>query len=369
MNRIPMMILAAMAPMLLAADWPVFRGNSAMTGVGETEIKGELTIAWTFKTGNAIDGTPAIVGDTVFIASSDKHIYAVDLKSGQQKWKTSLGSPVRASPGVKDGRVYVGDVDGKFHAVDAATGKIVWSFAANQEIVSGCNFFESRILFGSNDGSLYCLTPEGKQDWVFSIEQPINGSPAVADGLSFVAGCDEILHVVDLKTGKEVGQLPIGGPAGSTAAVAGKTVYVGTMSNQVIAVDLTKPATPVKQWTFEAAKRQQPFYSSAAITDSLVLIGSRDKRLYALDRKTGTEVWSFPSDGMIDGSAVVVGSTVYFGCLSNDGNFYSLDLKTGRKLQEMNLDSTVTGSPAVGPGCLLVGTEKGTLYCLKGSAK
>jgi outer membrane protein assembly factor BamB len=356
-------------PLLLAADWPVFRGDPAMTGVGQTEIKGPLDVAWTFKTGNAIDGTPVFAGGVVYVGSADKHLYAIDFATAKQLWKTPLGSPVKAAPGIKDGRVYIGDVDGKFHCLDAKTGAKLWAFEAGQEIVSGCNFFEDTILFGSNDGSLYGLTKDGKKAWSFGIDQPINGSPAVSGGYSFVAGCDEILHVIDLKTGKEVGQVGIGGPAGATAAVSGNFVYVGTMSNQVIAIDLAKPTAPVKAWTFEADKRAQPFYSSAAVTESLVLIGSRDKRLYALDRKTGKEAWSFPSDGMVDGSPVVVGQTVYFGSLSSDGNFYSLDLKTGKKLHELNLDSTVTGSPAVGPNCLLVGTEKGTLYCLKGTGK
>ena len=367
--NIQILLFTMLLPFLTAADWPVFRGNAAMTGVGQTEIKGELTIAWEFKTGNAIDGTPVYADGVVYVGSADKHLYAVDFATGKQKWKAPLGSPVRASPGVKDGRIYIGDVDGKFHCVDAANGKILWAFEAKQEIVSGCNFFEEKILFGSNDGCLYSLTKEGKQEWLFSIDQPINGSPAVADGYSFVAGCDEILHVVDLKTGKEVGQVGIGGPAGSTAAVAEKTVFVGTMANQVIAIDLTKPTAPTKLWTFEAAKRQQPFYSSAAITESLVLLGSRDKRLYALDRKSGKEVWSFATDGMVDGSAVVVGTTVYLGGSSSDGNFYCLDLKTGTKRQELNLNSAVTSSPAVGPNAILVGTEKGTLYCLKGVTK
>ena len=75
-------------------------------------------------------------------------------------------------------------------------------------------------------------------------------------------------------------------------------------------------------------------------------------------------VAAFVTDGMVDASPVVVGDRVYVGCLSGEGQFYALDLKTGKKLQQLNLDSAVTGSAAVGPDCLLVGTEKGTLYCL-----
>jgi len=53
---------------------------------------------------------------------------------------------------------------------------------------------------------------------------------------------------------------------------------------------------------------------------------------------------------------------VYVGSL--DGSLYVLDLKTGRQVQKIDLDGPVTGSPAVAAGRLLVGTQKGTLYCL-----
>ena len=61
---------------------------------------------------------------------------------------------------------------------------------------------------------------------------------------------------------------------------------------------------------------------------------------------------------------MIVGDRVYIGCQSSTAEFYVLDLKTGKKLQELTLDSSVTGSVAVGPDCILVGTEKGVLYCL-----
>jgi outer membrane protein assembly factor BamB len=66
----------------------------------------------------------------------------------------------------------------------------------------------------------------------------------------------------------------------------------------------------------------------------------------------------------VDASPVVVGGRVYVGCLNDDGNFYALDLKTGKQIQELQLDAAVTGSAGVGPDCLVVGTDKGTVYCL-----
>jgi outer membrane protein assembly factor BamB len=115
-------------------------------------------------------------------------------------------------------------------------------------------------------------------------------------------------------------------------------------------------------WTFEPAKHAQAFYSSAALTDNLVVVGSRDKRIYALDRKTGAEKWSFLTGGRVDGSPVVVGGRVYCGSL--DGKLYVLELATGNPVgKPLVLDGPISGSPAVAAGRLLIGTQKGTLYC------
>ena len=40
----------------------------------------------------------------------------------------------------------------------------------------------------------------------------------------------------------------------------------------------------------EAERRPQPFYASAALTDKLVVAGSRDKHVYAFERQTGIPV-------------------------------------------------------------------------------
>jgi outer membrane protein assembly factor BamB len=88
--------------------------------------------------------------------------------------------------------------------------------------------------------------------------------------------------------------------------------------------------------------------------------------VYAIDRATGKEAWAFAAGGRVDGSPAVDGGRVYVGTLARDGpNFFALDLKTGRKLHELELDSAVGGSVAVGPDCVLVGTDRGAVYCLR----
>lgn len=340
--------------------WPVFRGNALQTGVGKSPLPNELKELWKFSTGDGIESAPAIAGGTVYTGSLDEHLYAIDLDTGKQKWKTKLG-PIKAAPAVKAGFVFVGDQDGKFYCVDASTGKMKWKFDTESEISSGANFAGERVLFGSGDEHLYCLGMDGKQQWKFRVAGgPVLASPAVVQDRTFVAGCDSSLHMIDVANGKELSSVDLGGQTGSSAAVDGDRLFVGTMSNQVLAIDWKKGAVA---WTFESEKRRQAFYSSAAVAGNLVIIGSRDKRLYALDRVKGTEVWNFETNGRVDSSPVVVGDRVYACSLDSAGRLYVLELKTGKELQKIDLDASVTGSPAVANGKLLIGTTKGTLYC------
>lgn len=350
-------LLAAPAPEGGDKAWRVFRGNALQTGVAASALPDKLDFLWIFETKDSIEGAVAVVGGVVYVGSMDEHLYAVHLDDGKQKWAYKAG-PVKASPSVHGDCVYVGDSDGKVHCVEAATGKNRWVFETAAEITAGANFFNDLVLIGSYDETLYCLTAEGKEKWRFKTQGPFNGSPAVADGRTFVAGCDSNVHVIDIAKGTEQTSVDLGSQSGATAAVAGDFLYVGTMGNQVLAIDWKKGEVA---WTFQPPKRAQPFYGSAAVTDDLVIIGSRDKRIYALDRKRGVEKWSFATEGRVDSSPVVVGNRVVCGSL--DGKLYVLDLATGKQRHKIELDGPISGSPAVAAGRLLIGTQKGTLYC------
>jgi outer membrane protein assembly factor BamB len=352
---------ALLLPATGSADWPVFRGDALMSGVGTAKLPEQLEVKWAFKAKDMIEGAPAVVDGVAYVASLDRHLYALDLATGKEKWKQKLGA-MRASPGVKGGRVYVGDIEGRFHCVNAADGKVLWTFEADGEIQAAANFHKDNVIFGSHDANLYCLSPDGKKVWAAPVDGPINAAAAVVGDKTFATGCsDGVLHVIDANTGKELGAIDLGGQTVATAAVAGDRVFASMVSNQVVAADLAKRE---RAWAFEAPKRQQPFHSSPAVADGIVVAGSRDKKVYGLDAKTGKEVWHVETAGQVDASPVVVGGRVYVGCLGEDGNFYVLDLKTGKKLQELELDWPVSGSASVGPDCLLVGTDNGTLYCL-----
>jgi outer membrane protein assembly factor BamB len=261
--------------------------------------------------------------------------------------------------------VYVGDGSGSFFCLDAATGKKRWEFKTDPEnpaeIPSGANFSGDRVLFGCADEKLYCLNAKtGKKEWEFKIDGgPVNATPVVVEGRTFVAGCDSMLHVLDVATGKEIASVDLGGQVAATSGVLGESVYIGTMTNQVLGVNWKKPEVT---WTFEPT-RARAFYASTAVTDNLVVTGNRNNKVYGIDRKTGKEAWSFTTRGAVDSSPVIVGKRVYVG--SMDNNLYVLDLEKGTQIAKHDLGEDVTGSPAVGGGCLVIGNGKGEVFCFE----
>jgi outer membrane protein assembly factor BamB len=365
MNRIAIFLVLGLTSVATAESWPVVRGNSAMTGVATAKLPDQLAERWVFKCEDAIESAPAIVGNTVYVASIDKHLYAIELSSGKLQWKVKLEAPLKAAPAVREDRVYIGDVSGKLYCLSTKDGKTIWTYQTEVTITAGVNFYKDHIILGSQDLPLYSLDANGKKRWEFQIDGGSNGTPAVVEDRIFASGCDSLMHVIDANTGKEVGNIDLGGQAAASTAVLGNQAFVGTMTNQVMAIDWKKFK---KLWEFEPVRRSQPFYASTAATEKLIVAGSRDRKVYALDRTTGKEVWNFVTEGMVDASPVVVGNRVYVGVLSSGGEFYVLDLNTGRQIQLLHLEGAVTGSVGVGSESIVVGTEKGVVYCL-GAAK
>jgi len=346
-----------LVPLLVWADWRVFRGDPRQQGVARGSVPGLLQTLWTLRCDDAFEGAVAVQDQVVYAGCLDEHLYALDLESGRQKWKYKAG-PIKAAPIVRKGEVIIGDLDGMVHAV-STDGKKLWTFETGAE-VGGLNFSGDDVLVTSHDETLYCLTKAGKERWKFKTEGPVYGAPAVADGVTFLVGCDSMLHVICVQKGQELRSVELGGQTGATAAVLGDVLYVGTMKNEVRAIDWKKGSDV---WTFVSPRRPaQAYFASAAVTDKLVVVGCRDNRIYAIDRARGKLAWDFPTGGKVDSSPVVAGDKVIVG--SYDGKLYVLDLKTGRELQRITLDGPVSASPVVVDGKVIVGTQKGTLYAL-----
>ena len=71
-------------------------------------------------------------------------------------------------------------------------------------------------------------------------------------------------------------------------------------------------------------------------------------------------MWTFRTQGKIDGSPVLSDGKVVFG--SSDGRIYLVDAESGAKLWSYDLGGAIEATPAVWNGMVLVGTSEGVLH-------
>ena len=83
-----------------------------------------------FETGDKVWGTPYISGDTLYIGSFDKKLYALSSADGSTKWEFKTEGAIVATPLVYDNTVYIGSFDRHLYALDPADGSLRWKFLA-----------------------------------------------------------------------------------------------------------------------------------------------------------------------------------------------------------------------------------------------
>ena len=348
-----------------SSNWTIYRGNPALEGVASGTLGNEYELAWRFATGDSVLSSPVVADGIVYFASADQSVYAVDVASGKKRWSFPTEDSVEAPPLVLEGRVYVGSVDGFFYALDAKTGKLAWKFETDAKIVGGANYVRLsdgslRVLVGSHDAKLYCLDASGKKQWEYETGNFINGAPAILGDRVVFGGCDAVLHVVSIATGKKVGRLVELGSdcyVANSVALKDNKAYFGHYGSAFLCVDLGKNEI---LWSYPGDKE---FFSSPALAGDRVVFGGRDRKLHCVSRAEGKPLWTFPTRRKIDGSPVICGDKVL--CGSGDGRLYILNLADGKEVWSYEIGRPVFSSPAIASGMIFVGSSDNHLYAFR----
>ena len=342
--------------------WPLFRGNTAGTGVAACALPENLEPLWTFHVADTFfAATAAISEGVIYIGDAESKFYAIDLETGNELWSREVELGFLGSAAVREGRVVVGDSDGVIHCMDAKTGTLLWEQKTEAEINSSPNFYKQSVLIGSQNGTLYRLNlADGTILWEYTIEASggIQCTPTLEGKHTFVCGCDGKLHVIDVETGSPCETIEIGDPTLSTPAVYGEDVYFGTEGAKLFSVNWRQKKI---LWTYQNPRRKISYRSSPAVTAEAVVIGGRNQLVERIERSDGELKWSFRTKGRVDCSPVVAGKRVYVG--STDGRLYGLDLESGDLVWSFDGGSAFTASPSVADGRLVIGNGDGVLYC------
>lgn len=188
----------------------------------------------------------------------------------------------------------------------------------------------------------------------------------------FLAGCDGRLHIIAVDSGESVGEVPLGGPTGTTPAVAGQKVFFGTEGGRFFAIDFVAGKVA---WDHQPAANGLAYRSSAAVAEGLVVVGSRGRVVEAFAAADGTRRWRQPLRGRVDASPVTfsavpdsIGSDPPIGVAvvpDTAGQISLLRLSDGTPCWEFDAGGSFAGSAAVVADRLIVASEDGVIWCFR----
>jgi len=181
---LPFSLLLVSSSLVIAADWPQFRGpdrtdNSSETGLLKTWPQGGPKVVWMNKDAGLGYAGYAIVGDTLYTmgARGEEQLIAISVKDGKEKWKADIGPSYgnnwgdgpRGTPTVDGDHVYAMGGQGNLICADAKTGKVVWETSMKKlgGNTPGWGYCESVLVDGDN---VIC-TPGGKQGALAALDK------------------------------------------------------------------------------------------------------------------------------------------------------------------------------------------------------
>ncbi len=338
---------------------------------------------WQFQTGAAVRSTPVCNKALVFVSSSDGYLYALHKQDGKLSWKYNCGSAITASPAYSKGVVYVSTLDQQLFAIDAANGKQVYSKTIGNNPVYNWGFDyygsspvikEDTLFIAAADGTINALDKRnGKTFWSSKPGNLIRSTPAIADGLLYVGDVKGMLYTLESKNGKiawsyktkgvDLDNVQFGFDRNaiiSSPTVADSLVLFGSRDGYLYALNRLNGKL---SWSYDY--QVSWVISTPLVVGDKVIVGTSDGQfIHALNESTGKELWRTRTTAPVWSSALVAGNAIYMPC--NDGVLYCLDLASGNmKPHSFVADDKVFSSPVVSDSLLFFGADNGRLYCLK----
>jgi serine/threonine protein kinase/outer membrane protein assembly factor BamB len=330
-------------------------------------------VAWHFNAGASVSSV-AQAGNVAYVATNGNVILALNATTGKQIWRRTTTSELNGQVMVAGGSVVIAGGNGPY-ALGAAHGNQLWSIKQEDQswmMVTGGVAYVAFAAKSNVTGGVTALDPaSGNILWTYNFGPvaDIAGHPTVTNGVVYVTSTNGELFALSAANGalrRKVTGFGKFGP-GKVAAVNG-VVYAGVDDEKgtVVAVDTATGKTLWRRSLGAATFPPSVTTASGIIFAGLVNGGAAEVqsgKLYALNAKTGKQLWAQPvSGGVNEGPAAGDGVVYTGGGDLNSGILQAWQPATGKQLWSYKADSM--GNIDVVPGSRVYFTAGRTVYSL-----
>lgn len=264
---------------------------------------------------------------------------------------SSRRARITAAPVVAAGRIFTMDAKAGVVATSTA-GETLWSadlrpaFDRDANVSGGGLATDGKIVYATSGyGEVVALdATSGGVLWRQRVGAPIQGAPAVENGVIYVTGRDGGAWAIDAKNGKTrwtvTGTPGVMGYLGTAAPTVGdRLVYFPTGAGEIFAV--MKESGGLKIWSeaFSGKRLGRAYAASADVTGDAALSGAY---LYsgtaagytvAINAGDGTRVWTAPEGAM--GPIVHSGKDLFL--VNDEARLIRLDANSGKTIWSVEM--------------------------------
>ena len=270
---------------------------------------------WRATLGRGSLGAVAMGERVAAIASVDRFVYLVDVRTGRQLWRHRADAPFAVGPVIGNGRVFVasGSAAGRITALDLRSGRRRWTTEVGD--VGAPLVLRDTVLYGATQrGRVFAVkTGNGGMLWRRTLS-PILAAPVVARGRVAVVTLTDSLVVLDAASGRPLLRRPL--PAGTATA-------------------------------------------PALVGDSALVIASPSGGVMLVTLDSGRVVWHRRVSEPIFGAPVVAGDTAFV--LSNACTLHTIPLAMPAAADSASLGCASLSAPVLVRGGVLVATIAGEI--------
>ena len=268
-----------------------------------------VEILWQSQVDETVNQQPFITDDLV-IVSTNRAIYGLDIKTGQQRWKHStMRQPSPAPMTIAENKVIYGDHEGKVSVLDTTTGETLWQ----RELREGINY------------SIFVT------------------SLIVDDGVVYAASQPTAIAAIDLDMGEFIWSIPDGSQYGIPSRAAllfldGKSLYVFTTGLHILDAATGEIKGSSSKNTTPDQFFEGRFYGHNWVRETNGL------ELIATLKSPSTRMWESSCENFVPPYTF---TTKYFYAVGGCGGLYALDYQMYKIRWQYRPEVLARSQPAI----------------------
>ncbi len=198
---------------------------------------------------------PVLVKDTIYVASAEGRVMAVEPESGRVRWKRDLELALSGGVGHHGDSIFVGASEGLVMRLDASSGAEIWRTVVSGEVLSAPQANGQYTVAQTYDGKLMGFDYEtGEVRWTYTSDVPVltlrgTGTPMILGDNAIAGFADGKVVAVNLRSGNVAWEARVAIPQGrseierivdidGTMALQGTELYAASYQGRLVAIDI-----------------------------------------------------------------------------------------------------------------------------------